>query len=203
MCYWLRKIIWPKISSTFTPPRPQSKTWMIDLNIRIKKTQCIIYIYIYITILSPLEMFTWFVSLFRPTTHLYFFFDPHAHRSLGFFFSSSIYLHRLFSYCLHLFLLLFHRLKVAIWLICYVLVYGLSNALGNTCCCNIVHLCICNILMYDCNIYLFLDPQHFLYFLVDPQSQRSLGFCFVISLWLFLFLSLAHFYNCSVGIVLQ
>ena len=45
--------------------------------------------------------------------------------------------------------------------------------------------------MYDCKIYLFLDPQHFLYFLVDPQSQRSLGFCFDIS-----FLNRLHSFLC-------
>ena len=28
------------------------------------------------------------------------------------------------------------------------------------------------------DFYLFLDPQHFLYFFFDPQAHRSLGFCF-------------------------
>ena len=28
--------------------------------------------------------------------------------------------------------------------------------------------------------YLFVDPQHFLYFFFDPQAQRSLGFCFFV-----------------------
>ena len=28
--------------------------------------------------------------------------------------------------------------------------------------------------------YLFLEPQHFLYFFFDPQAHRSLGFCFFV-----------------------
>ena len=30
------------------------------------------------------------------------------------------------------------------------------------------------------HFYLFLHPQHFLYFFFDPQLQRSLGFCFFV-----------------------
>ena len=38
--------------------------------------------------------------------------------------------------------------------------------------------------------YLFLDPQHFLYFFFDPQAQRSLGFCFfVMDFFVFLLFS--------------
>ena len=30
------------------------------------------------------------------------------------------------------------------------------------------------------HFYLFLEPQHFLYFFFDPHAQRSLGFCFFV-----------------------
>ena len=30
------------------------------------------------------------------------------------------------------------------------------------------------------HFYLFLEPQHFLYFFFDPHAQRSFGFCFFV-----------------------
>jgi len=46
------------------------------------------------------------------------------------------------------------------------------------------------------DFYLFLDPQHFLYFFFDRQAHRSLGFCFF---FLDLFSSVVFFLSSTVG----